>query len=465
MATIDKSKSQTYDFLSKNKSIEDIKKQTNIKIKEKRRHGGKTYRIDNANNQLINDDLSENNKENLDPVTSNLINNEKEQENNNDIWIKLTNYLNWPTSNTEELIQAQKKYIEQLEQSNLEKEQENQQLKNEIEKLKLKQSNVNFDKFKYNAITIYDEKQRKKTGIDKIHEEILPINNKFYFITTIQHIDNSINEEVIYFQQLTNGDIQVVNKTKKYENINDYKKDILLINDISTHNINNFQFVPIKDFLKKQQNLKLKPTKTDWKIWSMIFGITLFLLVVVPICTFVIPALIPATATVLLLETKIIIAISFAIGGLIFKGISSIFENSTKKVHSWMKFMFHSWILKIPFINKRNFGKTKEEIEIKDKIKKNIENLTSDKLETRLQTQYDILKQELDNKKEKNPDQLINKNIINHNSNSSLETSIIESKNNQNFDSSIRNTVNQQMPKPSTSSNHNWNKVKCLLTT
>ncbi|WP_342218597.1 hypothetical protein [Spiroplasma endosymbiont of Amphimallon solstitiale] len=64
----------------------------------------------------------------------------------------------------------------------------------------------------------------------------------------------------------------------------------------------------------------------------------------------------------------------------------------------------------------------------------------------------------MDNRKEKNPDQLISSETINQNSN-------IESVNNQNFDSSIRNTVNQQEQLPSTTSNHNWNKVKCLLTT
>ncbi|WP_339047140.1 hypothetical protein [Spiroplasma endosymbiont of Colias croceus] len=199
--------------------------------------------------------------------------------------------------------------------------------------------------------------------------------NELYFITTIKNIDNSINEEVIHFQQLIKGNIKVFKQTKQYQNINEYSKDIILIEESSNHNTNNSHFVQIKDFLKLQHECKLKPTKTDWKIWGIIFGITLLLLVVAPICTFVIPALIPVTATALLLETKIIIAISLAFSGLIFKGISSIFENSTKKFHSWMKQKFHLWIRKIPFVNKRNFGKTKEEIEIKNNIKKTTENL------------------------------------------------------------------------------------------
>ncbi|WP_342260554.1 hypothetical protein [Spiroplasma endosymbiont of Notiophilus biguttatus] len=76
-------------------------------------------------------------------------------------------------------------------------------------------------KFSYNAITIYDEKQRKKTGIEKIHEEILSINNEIYFITTFVNIDNSITEKVLYFDYYENNyDLEVINQTKKYQNIN-----------------------------------------------------------------------------------------------------------------------------------------------------------------------------------------------------------------------------------------------------
>ncbi|BDT04366.1 hypothetical protein SHM_20120 [Spiroplasma ixodetis] len=128
---------------------------------------------------------------------------------------------------------------------------DNQQLKNEIEKLK--QSNVNLAKYSYNAITIYDEKQSKKTGINKIHEEILPIEDKIIFITTFVNIDNSITEEVIYFQELINSDIQVVQQIKNYKNISEYKKDIVLMEDTSKYN--NCQFLPIKDFLKNNKIL------------------------------------------------------------------------------------------------------------------------------------------------------------------------------------------------------------------
>ncbi|WP_252319133.1 hypothetical protein [Spiroplasma endosymbiont of Lariophagus distinguendus] len=444
----DKTKSQTYNFLLENKTIEDIKQESNIEIREKSRHGGKTFKlivINNTNNQIINDDLSENNRENLEIVATNLTDNEKEQKTNNDFWTKLTNYLNWPSSNTEETSRLQS--IIQEKDKNI------KQLKKQIEELnKSKQGNITFNDFKYNAITIYDEKQSIKTGIDKIYEEILPIEDKIIFITTFVHIDNSITEEIIHFQQLTNSDIKVFKQNKYYLNINEYKKDFILCeNQLNNKSNVNIETITIKDFLKKQQDFKLKPTKKEWKTWSIIIGITLFLGIVAPICTFAIPALISATATVLVLETKVIIAVSFAVAGIVFKEISSLYENATQKVKSWFKNKY--------FKNKDQKEKEKNEREARIKI------LTSDKPETKLETQFKILKQELDNRKNKNPDQLMTNNTtIDHNSNSLLENSSIESENNQNFDSFIKNTVNHQDPQPSTNWNHNWNKVKCLLT-
>ncbi|WP_338987475.1 hypothetical protein [Spiroplasma endosymbiont of Dasysyrphus albostriatus] len=131
----DKTKSQTYNFLSENKSIEEIKKQENIDVIEKTRHGGKTFKIieKNVNNQLVNDDLSENEifYDSYDTV-----------DNLNNI-------------STEEISQFQTTIQEQAK--------EIQKLKKENEELKLKQSNTNLNKFKYNAVTIYNEKQRKNS--------------------------------------------------------------------------------------------------------------------------------------------------------------------------------------------------------------------------------------------------------------------------------------------------------------
>ncbi|WP_252320802.1 bZIP transcription factor, partial [Spiroplasma endosymbiont of Lariophagus distinguendus] len=299
------------------------------------------------------------------------------QETNNDIWTKLKNYLNWPTSNTEELIQAQKKYIEQLEQSNLEKDKENKQLKKQNKELKQsKHDNINFDKFKYNAITIYDKKQSKKTGINKIHEEILPIEDKIIFITTFVHVDNSITEEIIYFHQLTNGNIEVIKQLKKYENINEYKNDLLLIEENSNHEKNiKVDPIPIKNFLKQQHSYKLKPTKIEISIWS---------------ASWLIPITIISIG--LIHPPLLVTAILLSIASLALKETTELFLPVSIKVKSWIRQKFYSLIHKIPFVNKRNLIKTKEQQEIESNINKNIKNLTSDKLETILETQYDILK-------------------------------------------------------------------------
>ena len=444
MATIDKTHSKTYNFLLENKSIEDIKKLANIEVKEikNKRHCGKTYRIDNANNRLINDEQVQNINENLEPVTSNLTNDEKEQETNNDIWTKFKNYLNRPTSNAEELIQAQSK-VQELEK-------ENQELRNEIKLLKQsKQNDVNLTKYTYNSVTNYDEKQIKKTGIEKIYEEILPINNKIYFITTIQNIDNSINEEIIHFYQLTNGNIEVIKQVKEYENINKYKNYFSLIEENSYHEKNiKIEPISIKNFLKQQENFKLKPTATEKWIWGASW--------LIPITLMSIGLIHPP-----LLITTIVLSII----SLILKEGTELFSPISIKVKSWIKEKFYSLIRKIPFVNKRNLIKTKEQQEIEKNIKKTIEHLTSDKLETKLQTQYDILKQELDNRKDMKPDKLISNNRINHNSNSIFKNSSVELLKPDTFDKSIRNTVNNQELQPSTISKNNWNKVKYLLTT
>ncbi len=409
----DKTKSQTYNFLIENKSIEDIKKQPNATFKEKNRHGGITYKlieINNTNNQSVNDDLSE-----------------------NEIFYDAVDDLN--NISTEEIFQFH---------TIQEKDQEIEQLKKQNEELKLKQSNVNLNKFKYNAVTIYNEKQRKKTSIEKIHEEILSIEDKIFFITTFVYINHSITENVFFFQEDSNCNIQVINQIKNYQNINEYTKDIYLI-DQKNNNINK---MTVKDFLKKQQDFKLKPTKGERTLWciftaiAVLAGISTFIGVI--ILFFPTVAVIPAVAIGLKVVSTLS-SISFI------RIFASLFSPATRKVDVW-------------FGNK--FYKNKEQKEKEKKERQSIiKNLSVDKLETKLQTQYEILKQELDNKKEKNPDKLISNNKINHNSNNVLENSNIESLNPSNFDSSIRNTVNQQEPQTPTSSNHNWNKVKCLLTT
>lgn len=398
----DKTKSKTYNFLSENKSIEDILKQPNTTLKEKRRHGGSTFKLiekNYANHQPVNDDISENEifYDALDNIDTEKIS--PSQILTKEIWTQ--------TETTEE------------------------------------KSNINLKKYSYNVITTYDEKQRKNTGIEKIHEEILPIENKVFFITTLVHINQSITENIIFFQEDYNGDIQVINQIKNYKNINEYNKDISLIHQ-QNHNTNNFQFVPIKDFLKQQKGKKIKPSNKQWIIWSVFTT-----LAIIPIICAFLPFVWPAVTLVLI--DKIAISaflVTTGIGGKIF---SSLFSPITKKVESWIS------------------NKICKNEEAKEKNKKEreaiIKNLENEKSETKLQTQYDILKQELDIVKDKNPKELINDETINHNSNNILENSSIESENNQNFDSSIRNTVNNQDSQLLTSSIKNWNKVKCLLTT
>lgn len=274
--------------------------------------------------------------------------------------------------------------------------------------------------------------------VTKIYEEILSVDNNYCYIMTFVHANQSISEKIIYFNNDENNEIAIWQQIKQYENINKYKNDFSLIEKISSNKKNiSFSEISTKDFIKQQNDFKLKPNKKEKRIWWTITIISLSLIILTPILTFAIPALIPATATALLLETKIIIAVTSSGLGTIFKGFTSIFSPATKKVESW-------WYNKLC---KNNEKKDKEKKEHQSIIK----NLTSDKLETRLQTQYDILKQELDNRKNKNLEELINNNTINYNSNSLLENSSIQSENNQDFDSSMRDTINHQEQQPSTS--------------
>ncbi|WP_353305725.1 hypothetical protein [Spiroplasma ixodetis] len=432
-----KTKSQTYNFLLENKSIEDIKKQTNINVKEikNKRHGGKTYRIDNANNRLINDKLSE----------------------NEIFYDTYDTVFDWNNIYTEEISKSQTTIQEQTK--------EIQQLKNEIEKLKQsKQSDFNLTKYSYNAITICDEKQRTNTGVDKIYEEILPIEDKIIFLTTFVHDNQSITEEIIHFYQLTNGNIEVMKQLKKYEDINKYKDDLSLIEPNSNHKkIIKIEPVSIKKFLNNQKESNLNITKSEWITFLTISIFSLCLLSVPAVLTIFLPTIIVGATVGIIIAEKIgILAVSTLVIGALDKVLWNLVSHKTEKIKTKIKNTIFWLLRKLTFC--KSISKNKEELEIKNNIKKTIENLTSDKFETKLQTQYDILKQELDNRKEENPDKLISNNKINHKSNNVLENSSIESLNPSNFDSSIRNTVNQQ-EQSSTISKSNWNKVKGLLTT
>lgn len=246
--------------------------------------------------------------------------------------------------------------------------------------------------------------------IEKIFEEILSDDDKLYFITTFQHADNSITEKIMHLQQLTNGDIHVIKQIKTFANINEYKKDTVLIEDISA---NNKQSMPIKNFLKQQHELKIKPNKIENMLWITS--------IVLPTIAIIIGLFYPA-------------AIVIGAIGLAFKTCTSFFSPSVKKVESW-------WYNAI-FKNQEQKEKEKKEYE------RTIKNLTSDKKEIRLETQFQILKQKLNNRKYKSATELLNNDPINQNLNANPSTI-------NNFDLSTKNAVNDEdQPSTSTTTHH-----------
>ncbi|MBP1528766.1 MAG: hypothetical protein H9Q65_05955, partial [Spiroplasma ixodetis] len=320
-----KTKSKTYNFLSENKSIEDIKNQPNTTLKEKSRHGGKTFKLIEkkyANHQPVNDDISENEifYDALDNIDTEKIS-------------KLQSIIEEKDIDIEQL----KKQIEELKHSN--------------------KSELNLKKYTYNAITIYDKKQRKNTGIEEIHEEILSINNEIYFITTFVHTNLSITENILYFHNFNNGDIEIITQKKQYENIKKYKDDFSLIESNSNAEINiKVEPVSIKEFLSEQEKLSnWKISKSEWIIFISLSLLSITLLAI-PVA---VPALVPIISTILWEKTLISI-VGIGIAWIVNKGIWNIATEKTKKVEVWIKQNFYSLIRKIPFVNKRNLGKTKE---------------------------------------------------------------------------------------------------------
>ncbi|WP_425380857.1 hypothetical protein [Spiroplasma endosymbiont of Polydrusus pterygomalis] len=312
------------------------------------------------------------------------------------------------------------------------------QQKFEEENLNLKTKEKILEKINFLDNEIEQQWITESKKVTKIYEEILPIDNNYCYITTFVHANQSISEKIIYFNNDENNEITIWQQIKQYENIHEYKNDFSLIEKISSNKKNiSFSKMPFKNFIQQQNDFKLKPNKSEKRIWWTIMIISLSLIILPPILTFAVPAILPVAAGLLLIE-KIAIAVSGAVLGAIFKGFTSIFSPATKKVESW-------WYNKLC---KNNEKKVKEKKERQSIIK----HLTNDKLETKLQAQYDILKQELDNRKDETINELLNNKIINNSSN-------IEPLNVNNFDSSIRNTVNQQDPQPSTSTIYHSNSM------
>lgn len=276
---------------------------------------------------------------------------------------------------------------------------------------------------------IKEEKIKNNKKVMQIYEEILKINNNCYYITTFVHRNKSITEKIMFFHNFGNNNIKVLIQTKQYKNINDYQKSTSLIDNNENKNMHT---IPIKEFVKKQTEDKIKPSKMDWIIWTGLTVLSLGIVFTPWVSSFF------GNSMPKEFQDKGL----FGFLGAIIKGISSIFSLATKKVESrWFNKMFK---------NKEEKEKEKKDIESK------IENLTNNDLEKRLKTQYDILKQELDNKKNKKINELMNYET-NYNSNSILKNSNIKPLNINNFDSYIRNTANHESQPLTSKKTHNLN--------
>ncbi|WDA54600.1 MAG: hypothetical protein PPFGHCPK_01056 [Spiroplasma endosymbiont of Drosophila atripex] len=93
----------------------------------------------------------------------------------------------------------------------------------------------------------------------------MTINNNCYYITTFIHNNQSISEKIMFFHNFDNDNIQILTQTKQYKNLSQYKNDLLLIN-----NNNNFDRIPIKEFIKEQTECKEKPSIAEFTMWGVI---------------------------------------------------------------------------------------------------------------------------------------------------------------------------------------------------
>lgn len=261
---------------------------------------------------------------------------------------------------------------------------ENQQVKLMKKKLKLDKEIVAL-------------KQKNDQVVAKIYEEIVLQENYLYFVTTLAHNNQLITEEVTYIENDKNGEPIVWTQIKKYQDINDYEKDDLIVAEISDDNANNFSCITIKKFLLNLETKKNKISKSEWILFVSVTILSIILLATMP----VIAPFILAIAW----EKALVSAIGVSIGWIVHKGIGVLVADKTKKIEALMRKKFFSWMSKIS--NKRSIGKTKEELDIKSNINKLTENLKSKNLETKLSTQFSILKSLLNVRKDINANQLI----------------------------------------------------------
>lgn len=240
-------------------------------------------------------------------------------------------------------------------------------------------------------------KQENDQVVTKIYEEIVLQENFLYFITTLLHNNKSITEEVVYIENDESGEPNVWTQIKRYQNINIYEKDNLIIEPITRDNKDNFSCIPIKKFLLNLEAEKSKISKSEWGIFISVTFLSVALLLIAPVSA---PFLLAIAW-----EKALISAIGVSIAWIVNKGINALVADKTKKVEALMKKKVFSWIRKI--FNKRSIGKTKEELDIKNNIDKITENLKNEKFETRLSAQFSILKSLLNVRKDIKANELI----------------------------------------------------------
>ncbi|WP_338959632.1 hypothetical protein [Spiroplasma endosymbiont of Tiphia femorata] len=191
----------------------------------------------------------------------------------------------------------------------------------------------------------------------------------------------------MFFHNFDNDNIQILTQTKQYKNLSQYKNDLLLINN----NNNNFDRIPIKEFIKEQTECKEKPSIAEFTMW----GVISVLSVGVPILISCLPFVRREIATEL--KDKLIVGLISITLGLFIKTAATTVSTAIKKVDSW--------IYNKMFKNQEKIEKDKKE------FKTIIRDLTSDKVETQLERQFNILKQELDNRKKQKINKLLSNKI------------------------------------------------------
>ncbi|WP_342276344.1 hypothetical protein [Spiroplasma endosymbiont of Nebria brevicollis] len=197
--------------------------------------------------------------------------------------------------------------------------------------------------------------------------------------------NSHITELSSIMEIIIENELELFKQINAYKNINEYEENPSLIQENLP-----YKKIPIKDLVNEQIKLKSKPSKVELNLWITFVIITIAIIVI----PFILPHIWLAAPTILFDKT------AFALIGVSFKTITSVFSTVTKKVESW-------------FYN--NLLKNQDKKELKTIIK----DLNSDKLEA----QYNILKTELDIRKPWKINKLLNETDIQINKTTKLNCS------------------------------------------